>query len=252
MLRGPRENSARLWLRRSSIAALCCAIPAALSVWSIERRASAAWPWAYSIAVTGTGPDAPFRHRPDNTKPVAPGESIVWITEDRYQTGFPYPWSTRIAYLVEWNDPPPAGDAVLPDPARVDDFLFDLVLPGAIRFEVDPAEIEPGARRGRPIQGQRVLGGFDTVGAVADVSLLALGVSVLVWAGSVYALVRRRVVDALVVYMENAGLTVEQRRRRAVLKGVCPDCGYAVDHPAQARCPECGLDLGAVVRAAKE
>lgn len=252
MPRGPRENSARLWLRRSAIAALCCAIPAGLSVWSIERRAPASWPWAYSIAVKGTGPDAPIRVRPDNTKPVAPGEHIVWLAADRYDTGFPYPWLTRVAYLAEWNDPPPPGDAVLPDPARIDDLLFEYGLPFAIRFEVDPAEIDPGARRGRPIQGQRVLGGFDTVGAVADVSLLALGVSVLVCAGSVYALVRRRVVDALVVYMEHAGLSAAQRRRRAVLKGVCPDCGYAVDHPAQARCPECGLDLGAVVRAARE
>ncbi len=249
MLRGPRARSPRLWFKRFSIAALCSAVLAALSVWSLERRVSNFGPDV--VFVTGTGPDAPIRLRGTWDERPRSGEHVLLIDMDRYGRGFPYFGVTSVSYLMVWEDPPPPGDATFPDPARVDDLMFECVLPFAVRLDPALSRISPGSRRGIPMQGQRVLQGFDTVGAIADLSLVGLGVSALGWVVCVYALVRehvRRAVKTCIRSLAGGGLSREQRRRRLVLDGMCPDCDYEVDHTKQPRCPECGCDLLRVLR----
>lgn len=249
-----RKESARRWLRRWATIAGCASIPAAIAVLSIESRASPLYSYPinkygglYRFRVNGVGNEAKVNWI-NAERRVAAGEHCILIAVDRYPSGFPYPWRCDYAYLASWEYPPPPADVPLPDIAKLDQAVMHALMPWAITRVVDPSSVRLRDREGSPNAGQRVLGGFDAAGALANVSLLVLALSLLGCAFCIYTLVRQRVVDAVIAYMTAMGFTPEQRRMLAVKKGLCPGCGYAVDYPAQVRCPECGLDLAEVVR----
>jgi hypothetical protein len=239
MAAGIREEHARRWLPRFAVVAGCSLLPAAVAINCIQSEPQSMPHW---FGVKGAGPETSLRLIDRSS--LAPGEHLLKM-DVSYPTGFPYPWWVDFAYLAHWSYPPPRIGAPLPDVVALDKALFKQ-LPARLRLrEVDPHPVSLGYRQGPPIYGQRVVGGFDSVGAIANVSLLVLTVSLIGSGLSIYILVRRRVIGCLT----ELDLTVEQRRMPAVRQGLCPDCGYSVDHAAQARCPECGLDLHEVVRA---